>query len=254
MFGSQKVIVEIEYDGTVYHGWQIQKNAITIEGVLQKALTHIFPSSIPIHACSRTDAGVHAHAQLATLVIPIATPLSKLHRSLNAILPTDIRVHAIHPCPMDFSIRKEQNGKQYSYHLLVASQCSAIDRQYCWWVGEQLDLSLFKENAKKLVGTHDFAAFRASSCRQMVTTKHIRSIDIKTKRKRRGNLHVLYIDGSSFLHRMVRIIVGSLVNIAKHKLPEHAIDIALQTGDRKVLGKTAPPHGLFLEKIYLDSP
>ena len=248
----KNLLLKIEYQGTRFKGWQRQPDVVTIEGVLSKTIQQICQYSTTVYGCSRTDAGVHALGQVATVLVPDSIPSSKLFRSINAMLPEDIAVVEMVKVPLDFSVRRNNTGKRYLYQILNAPVKKTFNREFYWWIRKPLDITRIKAASQDLLGKHDFSAFKGRDCRQTNQLKTIFNIQISDERHHDDGLIRFNIEGSGFLKNMVRIIVGTLVDIGKHRLAGSAITKALQSGQREDAGCTAPAKGLILESIYFD--
>ncbi len=249
----KNVLLKIEYDGTSYHGWQKQTNTETIEQSIQSVLGIIFQSEITLRACSRTDAGVHAKGQLATISIPDDFPLQRLFSSVNSLLPPDISIVDIVEVGSDFLIKNENTGKRYIYRVNNSSVRMAIGRNYYWWVKRKFDLAPMQLAASNLVGTHHYSAFRGKGCTQKDLSKTITIADIEESYNS-GYRHLKFtIEGSGFLKNMIRIIVGTLVEVGRGKINPGSVQNALKTGLRTDAGLTAPAQGLMLDRIYLKN-
>lgn len=236
----------IEYDGTNYHGWQIQKNAITVQEVITKAIKKITSEDVNLIGSSRTDAGVHALNQVANFISNCNIPLSKMPNALNSVLPKDIVIKNAYEADMDFHSRYSAKGKRYKYIIYNRKFNSPVYRNYSWHISNELDLDRMTESLTYLKGTHDFSAFKASGSSVKDSIRTVRDISL-----RKNDFNVEFeIEADGFLYNMVRIIVGTIVDVGIGKInPIHVKEI-LESKDRCMAGKTAPPQGLFLTKIY----
>lgn len=253
------VKLTLAYDGSAYVGWQRQANGPSIQAALESAVTDIEGGPATVVGAGRTDAGVHALGQVASvrLTNPIAT--DALGRALNAALPRDIRVVAAEEAHASFHARFDAVAKVYRYRLLHGSVASPFESRHGWFVGGALDLDRMVEGAGALIGEHDFAAFQATGS-DVVTT--VRTVHALTVRRSSGEdvpgsigwhekqpLSVVEIRGSGFLRHMVRIIVGTLVEVGLGRRPAAAVGEALRSRARAAAGPTAPSHGLFLVRV-----
>lgn len=241
----------IAYDGTNYCGWQVQPNGISIQELIQKAMSVILRQEVTIVASGRTDAGVHARGQVAHFHSDVPFDLYRFHGSLNALLPVDIRILAIVEAPAHFHAQYSPIGKIYYYHLHLDRVQDPFRRLYSLHVREQISLDLLQEAAKVFIGTHDFTSFAneahlGSASRDPVRT--LRRLDIIDQP---GGVR-LEFEADGFLYKMVRNIVGTLVEAAagKHTVPD--LNVMLAAKDRKKAGQAAPPHGLFLMHVIYD--
>ena len=250
---AKKVLIKIEYKGTRYHGWQRQPDAKTIEGTILSALHTILRRDISLRVCSRTDAGVHSKGQIAHFLIPAKTPLQKLFCSVNSLLPEDITVLDMVEVERDFSINRENTGKRYIYRINNTPISKALDNEYYWWIKKRLDIHAMRESASHLVGTHDFSAFRGKGCLQDSPIKTVQAIRV-TESYRSIYRHIEFcVEGSGFLKNMVRIMVGTCIDITCGRLHPDAIRNALQSGLRTDAGLTAPAKGLILDHISIKN-
>ena len=245
---TRNIRLSIQYDGTNYHGWQIQSHHDTIQGQLVHAL-QIMLKNYPVKCCgaSRTDAGVHALGQVANFHIPADMPLSctAFYRGLNSLTPDDIIITDVQEVSSDFHARFDARAKTYCYQILNADHSAIYHQRFSWHIRHPLELSAMRQASKCLLGCHDFASFQASSCGAETSIRTIFAIHILQSRQ----LIRLFIKANAYLHRMVRNIVGTLVGVGIGKiLPEDVRDI-LQGKDRTLAGVTAPAQGLFLVKV-----
>jgi tRNA pseudouridine38-40 synthase len=240
-----------EYDGTCYHGWQLQSGVPTIQQALESVLKQILGKATRIHGAGRTDAGVHATGQVAHFVANWQHSEEDLHRACNALLPEDITVIDIQPAPADFHARHSAISKTYTYRILDRSLRSTFARAYSWHVPRPLNQIAMERSTQFLVGSHDFAAFGAPTDGTPSTVREI--LEAFWERDDASETLRFTIRGSGFLRYMVRSIVGTLVHVGSGRLPtEDFVDI-LESRDRSKAGPTAPPHGLFLECVeYQD--
>lgn len=242
-------MIEIEYDGTNYSGWQIQPNARSVQEELMKALKKITNEEIKLNAAGRTDAGVHAKGQVANFYLNASIPTNRIVPALNSNLAQDITVLNAKEVPLDFHARYSAESKKYLYNIYNSSTRSSLLRNYSYHVTNKLSISKMENAAKKLIGTHDFKAFMSSGSSIQDTNRTIFAIKID---KHNNNI-CLSFHGNGFLYNMVRIIVGTLVEIGTDKRPIEDIEQILLSKDRRKAGHTAPPQGLILEKVYYPS-
>ncbi|TCQ01607.1 tRNA pseudouridine38-40 synthase [Serpentinicella alkaliphila] len=242
-------MIEIEYDGTNYSGWQIQPNARSVQEEIMKALKKITNEEIKLNAAGRTDAGVHAKGQVANFYLNASIPTNRIVPALNSNLAQDITVLNAKEVPLDFHARYSAESKKYLYNIYNSSTRSSLFRNYSYHVTNKLSISKMENAAKKLIGTHDFKAFMSSGSSVQDTVRTIYTIKID---KHNNNI-CLSFHGNGFLYNMVRIIVGTLVEIGTDKRPIEDIEQILLSKDRRKAGHTAPPQGLILEKVYYPS-
>ncbi|OFI06859.1 tRNA pseudouridine synthase A [Clostridium acetireducens DSM 10703] len=242
----KNIKIIIEYDGTNYAGWQKQKNAITIQGVIERALEQISGKHTKINGCSRTDAGVHAKAFVASFLTESSIPEDKFKYALNSKLPEDILVLSSEEVPLDFHARYSSKGKTYSYTILNREASIAIGRNYVCHFKKPLDICAMEESYKYLIGTHDFSAFKSSGSS---VKNNIRTItDINSKRYE--DIIKINISANGFLYNMARIIVGTLFDVGTQKIKPEQIEFIMDSKDRRNAGISAPAKGLCLEKVF----
>jgi tRNA pseudouridine38-40 synthase len=240
----------IEYAGTRYSGWQIQKNARTIQGEIDRAVRSVTGRiDFELYGSGRTDAGVHALAQAAHLDVSTTLPPETLRRRLNDELPADINILAATPVPHRFHARHDAVARRYLYQ--VSTRRTAFAKPYVWWVKEAIDAGRMREAARSLVGLRDFRSFAASDARddaeEPVSTRVlVERVDVVDER----HLVLVSVHGSHFLWKMVRRIVGVLVEIGRGGLPVDAVATILASGSEAPARLTAPASGLFLDKVF----
>lgn len=242
---KRRILLTIEYDGTNYSGWQIQKNGPSIQEEIEKALLKAEKSRIRVTGASRTDAGVHALCQRAHFDTQGKIPVFKYPFVLNTLLPYDISVSNAMQVPGDFNARFCAESKTYTYRIYNSRQRSALKERFFWHVPLELNMDKMQEAAFALLGEHDFTAFSASGGTHKSPVRKIYSIDL-TKDKHDIAVRV---SGSGFLYNMVRIIAGTLVQAGLNKISKSDIERAFITGDRRLLGATAPAKGLELTEV-----
>jgi tRNA pseudouridine38-40 synthase len=238
----------IQYDGTAYVGWQRQDNGTTIQGLLEQALAPIEGAPVVVHGAGRTDAGVHALAQVASVTMSAALECGTLVRALNAVLPDDVRVIGAEDMTPDFHARFSATGKLYEYRIVNAPFVSPFVCRYAWHVIPPLDLEGMREAAAALVGRHDFAAFQGTGSSVATTERTVRAIEWQDGGGYDLPL-VMRIEGDGFLRHMVRNIVGTLVEVGLGRWPAGCIADIVTSRDRTFAGATAPARGLFLVRV-----
>lgn len=236
------------YDGTKYLGWQKTKMGKSIEETLEKTLSQILDEKIALQAASRTDAGVHSIGQVVSFYTPKSLDLAKLQKGLNSLLPKDISISHAETVPESFHPTLDSLGKEYHYDICFGKVQAPFYRAYSWHFFYPLDFEKMRSASKHLIGTHDFSAF----CNQRIRLREnkirtIFSIDMILISEDRLQIR---IRGNSFLYKMVRNIVGTLLYIGSGKLEEGCIPDLLLKKDRKLAGMTAPAHGLFLKEVF----
>jgi len=239
----------IEYQGTRYHGWQEQANARTIQGELRKAAEDFFNARVDIGGAGRTDAGVHALAQVAHLKALKLTPEIKLQHELNDRLPADICIRSVVEVPNRFHSRHDAIERYYIYQ--IATRRMAFAKPFVWWVKDNLDVSAMQHAAAHLMGRHDFTSFTESPAQQTSTIVEVTHCEIAA----REDLILVRIGASHFLWKMVRRIVGTLVETGRGAFEADEIKNLLKTKSAISAKWTAPPSGLFLEYVrYTNDP
>lgn len=245
-----RVKLIVEYDGTNYAGWQRQLNALSVQEVLERAFEAASGEPVRIHGAGRTDAGVHALAQVAHMDTQSAIPSDKICFAMNMHLPPDIRVKSSEKTRDDFHARFNAKGKHYRYTLVNAVHAPAILRHTAAHVRGDLDVEAMRDAAEYVLGTHDFASFCASGSEVTDTVRTVTSLDITEEDP------VLRIDikGTGFLYHMVRIIAGTLIEIGQHKRTPASMRDIIESKDRKKAGVTAPAKGLILVSVMYETP
>jgi tRNA pseudouridine38-40 synthase len=237
----------IEYAGTRYSGWQVQKNARTVQGEIDRAIRDATGArDFELYGSGRTDAGVHALAQVAHLDIDITMAPEPLRRRINDALPSDINILTIDKVRHRFHARHDAVARSYIYQL--SRRRTAFAKNYVWWVKEELDLERMRAAAVRFVGMHDFRSFSDDDPTEKSTEVLVETLDLHED----GDLIVVHIEGSHFIWKMVRRLVGVLVEVGRGGL---ALDdaAALLTGDSGLPARlTAPAAGLFLERVYYE--
>ena len=241
----KRVLLNLSYDGTAYHGWQVQPNGITVQEVLQNALETLLGERVKVTGCSRTDAGVHAKDFYCHIDCDDKFPPEAFLRGLNSLLPSDIAVKDCKEVATDFHARYNAKGKTYTYLILNSNKKDAFLSRYTWQIERPLDLEKMQQFANKIIGTHDFYAF-SSSGRTVEDT--VRTIS-DCKASKNGDIVSLSVTANGFLYNMVRIIVGTAVEVSDGKIDADNIEEILKSKKRDLAGVTAPPQGLFLEKV-----
>ncbi len=253
MAGSslRRVKIGLAYDGTNYSGSQMQPTGPTIQSVVEGALERLLDEPVRIRTAGRTDAGVHARAQVADFADHGRRELATIVKGGNALLPADIRILSAEEVSPGFDARRHTAGKEYRYFLHLANVCSPFFARHAWHIEKTLDLQSMREAMSHLVGEHDFTSFRAAGC---AARDAVRRIDHAALTERHPSLWSIDLRGSGFLRHMVRNIVGTLVDVARGKIPAERVAELLVLRDRQLAGMTAPPQGLFLWEVWYDEP
>lgn len=239
----------LSYNGWNYHGWQIQPKHETIESELEKAINTLTGEKIKVYGAGRTDAKVHALNQTANFYTDSKFSAEKWQQALNGLLPSEIVVKCVLPVPLKFHARHNATGKRYSYLINNYQYPSPFGLNLCWWIHRELDWDSMAKAAGFLIGEHDFSSFRASGCSSPSPVKKINEIVIKPTENHFAT-HSIEIEGNSFLQHMVRIIVGTLVDVGEKRKKPEDVEKILQSKDRTKSGRTAPAHGLYVLKVH----
>jgi tRNA pseudouridine38-40 synthase len=240
--GSRTLRVVVAYDGTDFSGWQRQPSVRTVQGCLEDGIRTLLGEEVFVRGAGRTDAGVHADGQVASLALASRIPPHGLLRGLNSILPADVALLDVAEADPTFDARFSARGKIYRYTVWNHRVRSPRHARTTWHVRRTLDMAAIRQAAAALVGEHDFRAFRASDCERRTTRRLVRRLDVD----RQGALLTIDVEATAFLKNMVRILVGTLIDIGRGQLGPEAIARMLETGDRAAGGITAPPQGLTL--------
>jgi tRNA pseudouridine38-40 synthase len=244
-------LLSVAYDGSRYSGWQIQPQQLTVQGTIQRHLSSLFSTDVTIFGCSRTDAGVHALSQKITFHPPEHPRINPeiVKRALNQLLPKDIRIQEIEQKPIEFHARFNAKGKIYSYVIFQGQIQSPFMRNFCWSIQDKLHIEQMQTAAEGLIGEHDFTAFSVTSRGQHVESfiRTICQIKISAVEK----FIVISVSGDGFLYKMVRRIIGFLVAVGRGR-PIDKADVILKSRNRNSGFDTAPPQGLYLEKVFYD--
>ena len=241
----RNLMLTIEYKGTDFCGWQKQSGKRTVQGELEEALFNLTGEKASVEGSGRTDKGVHAIAQVATVKLANEMPLKNMKYAINNLLPDSIFVKKVVEVPEDFHARFSTKRKTYKYVALVGGERSALENDTCGFYAYDIDFEKVKNAAKLLIGRHNFKGF--CSANTQVTNFEREIYDIKIAK--RGRKIIFEICGNGFLYNMVRIVVGTLLDVGSGRLEEGNISRALETGERRLTGKTMPASGLYLKKV-----
>lgn len=237
----------IAYDGTHYAGWQLQPNGSTIQERVEAALAKMANGAVRVHGSGRTDAGVHAKAQVANCSFRTALATATLARALNANLPMDIRVQHVQEVEARFHARFSAKGKEYRYQIDCGAVADPFLRAYAWHHPRPLNVAAMRRAARLLKGRHDFAALSANPMRPVETP--VRTVS-KLSVRRRENLLIITVVADGFLYKMVRSIVGALVKVGEGRRTAEELQTLVKMKKRTALVETAPAHGLFLWRVF----
>lgn len=242
----QKYRITLQYVGTRYAGWQIQRNARTIQGVLRDQLSRLAGHPVTVVGAGRTDSGVHALGQVAHFWFPLKPSIPDLRRTLNALLPWDIRVMRLTKADPAFHAQKHALKKRYEYRILTADVVPPFLHARVCHLPAKIDLEAMQQAAAILRGRHDFSSFAAAASR---VRSHVRSVYLSEFR-RRGHRLTYRVEADGFLHHMVRNFVGTLTEVGLGKRRPSDVRDLLEVRDRTQAGPTAPAEGLYLVKIW----
>jgi len=242
------ILIKLAYDGTNYCGFQIQDDVPTVFGVFQEALVKILGHSTDIKGCSRTDSGVHAKEFCLSFRTEKQLNLHRLPLALNANLPADIRVKEAVQVDEDFHARYSSKGKEYTYYILNSHIDDPFTNKYYYKFATPLDADRMNRAAQHYVGTHDFRSFMAAKSK---ITDCVRTV-YSARVEREGDMVKFVVSADGYLYNMVRIMVGTLLDVGKGiTTPDHVQQVIL-AADRSRAGATVPPQGLFLTKVFYD--
>jgi tRNA pseudouridine38-40 synthase len=239
--------LQLEYDGTRYSGWQKQENAKTIQGTIAQAAKEIFNNDfIDLQGSGRTDSGVHALCQVAHLDVKTVLATEIIRIKLNDILPSDINIIEIEKANQNFHARHDAKSRSYLYR--ISRKRTAFGKKYVWWIKDKLDFKKMESASKLFIGMNDFSSFSDDDPEEKSTKVLIDNIEVKED----GDLILIRIVGSHFIWKMVRRIVGVLAEVGRGNKSEVDIQNYLKKKSNEVAKFTAPPSGLFLEKVFYD--
>ena len=240
----KRIKLSISYDGTDYHGWQVQPNGITVQQTLQDSLEKLFGYRPSVTGCSRTDAGVHACEFVCHLDCDEVFPGNAFLKGLNSLLPNDISVIDYSEVNSEFHARYDSKGKTYIYSM-YSGAINPFKSRYMLHIENKPDIDLMNEFCSNVIGTHDFAGFSSSKRTVENTVRTVSECTVFTKE---NNIH-FKITADGFLYNMVRIMVGTLLFVSEGKIKSGELSNIISSKERKRAGKTAPPQGLYLNKV-----
>lgn len=233
----------LEYDGTAFSGWQFQPNRRTVQGVLEEKLAELLGERVSAIGSGRTDAGVHALGQVVNLKTDKKVPLSAFRQGVNRLLPRDVAVLDAEEVPPGFHARYDAQKRLYRYQIVTVR--SPVRERFAWFVRHDLDFGVLESLCPKVVGGHDFTSFSSAQAEVENFTVNVG----KAKWGEKGDTLTFAIEADRFLHNMVRILVGTMVDMARGKMDPKSFADILKARDRRRAGRTAPPQGLFLVKV-----
>ena len=246
----QQYKLTIAYDGTMYSGWQRQREPIlTVQGIVEKSLSEILNRNIGISGASRTDAGVHAWGQVAVFRADIQIPIDRFRMAVNSRLPHDVLIRRIEPVADHFDVTRAR-CKRYRYVIWQSKDRPIFNRQYMYHYWQDVSIEAMRAGCRYFVGRHDFAAFRGGEDERQTTVRTIFHCDIH----RRGPMIIMSVEGDGFLYHMVRNMVGTLLDIGRGRMEPSQIARAIESGRRSDVGPCVPASGLCLMWVrYSDA-
>lgn len=242
----RNLLLTLRYDGTSFHGWQIQPNGMTVQQELCNAFKNLSGNDENIIGCSRTDAGVHANMFCCNVRTECAIPAEKVPDALNFYLPPEISVYACKDVDYDFHARYDCKGKEYVYRIYNGKYRNPFYENKAMFYPYELDAEMLNIEAKEFIGTHDFSAFCSAGTEIEDKTREIFDCSVT----RNGDLVEVRVSGNGFLYNMVRIIVGTLLDIQRGKIEKGTIPSIIESRNRDNAGVTAAAHGLYLNKVF----
>lgn len=240
----QNIKLTIGYDGSRYHGFQLQKNAITVQERLEKAIHTVFGNPVRVNSAGRTDSGVHAEGQVVNFHSSSQIPIERIPYALNSVLPSDIVVDRAEKVSEMFHARYSAVSKVYTYTIDNAPHPRVLARHYALHLRGTLELALMKKAAITLLGNHDFSSFMGSASSVKTTVRHLSRLNVDDS----DGFIIITAEANGFLYNMVRIIVGTLVEVGRGKR-EPDLQTLLKAKNRNVAGRTVSPHGLILREV-----
>jgi len=241
-----RVALLVEFDGTCFHGWQRQASEPTVQEALERALGAVADTGVRVTAAGRTDAGVHALGMVAHFDAPVDRPCRAWVQGANAHLPAGAAVLDAVPVAADFDARRHAVARTYLYRILNRPARPALEAGRVTWVPETLDAEAMAEGARFLVGRHDFSAFRAAGCQAHHPVRELQRLAIES----RGEEVWVAVRANAFLYNMVRILVGTLLEVGRGRRSPSWVEEVLQAGDRDRAGPTARPDGLYFAAVH----
>ena len=246
-----RILLSVEYDGKKYHGWQEQHNPNTIQGKIQESIYNFSQEKVKLCVAGRTDAGVHALGQVAHINLPLGHPLTLKHpfyiiSAFNSLLrDTNIRIISVKPVNSEFNARFSAIKRYYKYRILCRAAPPGLDKGKVWHCRKNLNIKAMEDAVKYIIGKHDFTSFRTSKCQ---AKSPIRTLDEITFSHDNEEI-IMKVKAPSFLHSQVRIIAGTIVKIGEGNWEPTIMKSILNAKDRTLAGPTAPPEGLYLERV-----
>jgi tRNA pseudouridine38-40 synthase len=244
----KNIAMRIMFDGSGYHGWQVQKSDVTVAGTLESAFSRLCGHTVKIHGCGRTDAGVHAERYCANFKTSSSIPPERLPFAVNPLLPADIVVQSAVLAPKDFNANLSCIKKEYTYRIHNAQIQNPFYHKRAYFYPKTLDIEAMKNAAKYFVGTHDFAAVRSVGSNTKTTVRTVFQYEIEEDTP----LLELRACANGFLYNMARAMAGTLLYVSEGKISPDELPRLLEQKDRRLTGPTVPPDGLYLTRIWYD--
>lgn len=241
----RNLLVEISYDGSDYHGWQVQKNALTVQEVFQNAVERVFGARLDIKGCSRTDSGVHANSYFVSFKTDRNINCENVVTALNTYLPKDIAVLDCKEVDDDFHARYSVVSKEYIYKLYNGKIRNPFYNNYAYHYRYNIDADYLNKEAKAFIGTYDFSGFCSSNSDVEDTVRTVKNFEVY----RESDMVYFKAEADGFLYNMVRIMVGTLLFVSEGKIKQGELKGVIESRNRKLAGKTAPANGLYLNKV-----
>jgi len=243
---TKNIRLILEYDGTRYHGWQRQKEDITIQAVIEDNIRKMIGKQVALIGSGRTDTGVHALHQVCNFITKSGIELDSMRKGLNSLLPNDILIKGIEYVPLDFHSRYSVRSKTYEYRVWNSKEPNVFLRNYTWHIRDDLDLERIRRSLSMLIGRHDFTSFRSSGSVNKDPVREMMRAELHSQEK--GVLSFLF-ESEGFLRHMVRNIMGTVVEVGKGKISLDEFKEIFQSKNRRNAGIKAPPQGLFLKTV-----
>lgn len=241
----RNLLMTIQYDGSAYHGWQVQSNALTVQEVFQNAVQKVFKSRLDVKGCSRTDSGVHANMYCVSFKTDMNIDCIGALRAMNTALPPDVAVIGCREVPDDFHPRYSCKSKEYVYKIYNGSIRNPFLQKYAFHYRYPLDAELMDREAQAFLGEHDFSGFCSARSDIEDTVRCVKNVSVK----RDGDMVLFTVEADGFLYNMVRIMVGTLLFVNEGKIKPGELKDVIESKERSRAGKTAPPQGLYLNRV-----
>ena len=244
----RNIALFLKYDGSAYHGWQVQKNARTVEQTIEEAAARVVGHPVHLTGCGRTDAGVHARVYVANFRTDSRIPVDRLPYALNTHLPQDILIYDAREVHESFNAIGSCVRKEYTYQIYNSRMRDPFYVNRAWFYPKHLDENIMRRAAEQFVGTHDFAAVRSVGTDVKSTVRTVHHFEVE----RQGELIFCRICANGFLYNMARAMTGTVVYAAEGKIAPDEIGAILERGDRTAAGPTVPPGGLFMTQLWYN--